>query len=59
MAFESQLVQLSKGSSLFCGSSGNPKDLEKIHKVVITYEQFFYVIGVYQNKEVKDKEKIV
>ena len=37
MTFENQYNQIVKGNSLFCGSGGNPKDLEKIHKIILTY----------------------
>jgi len=54
-SFENQLNQISKGSSLFCGSGGNPKELEKTHKNILAFENFFYVIGVYQTKESREK----
>lgn len=39
--FDTQLQALSKGSSLFCGSSGNPKQLESIFKRLAGYEHIF------------------
>lgn len=35
--FEEQFTQVSKGSSLFCGSSGNPKQLDQTYKRLAGY----------------------
>lgn len=68
--FESHISQMSKGSSIFCGSSGNPKQLDQVYKRVLSYEYIFNIIGVYQDKKIKedivsnviellDKEKMI
>lgn len=45
---------MSKGSSLFCGSSGNPKQLEQAYKRLASYQHIFTVIGAYQDKKIKE-----
>ncbi len=35
--FDTQLASLSKGSSFFCGSGGNPKQLENTFKRLAGY----------------------
>lgn len=52
--FDNQLSALSKGSSLFCGSGGNPKQLENTFKRLAGYEHIFEVIRPFQDKAIKD-----
>lgn len=51
--FDTQLAALSKGSSIFCGSGGNPKQLESIFKRLAGYEHIFEIIRPFQDKVIK------
>lgn len=52
--FDNQIAALSKGSSFFCGSSGNPKQLENTFKRLSGYEHVFYIIRPFQDKLIKE-----
>jgi len=45
---------MSKGSSLFCGSSGNPKQLENTFRRLAGYEHIFTVIRPFQDRQIRD-----
>lgn len=51
--FDNQLTALSKGSSFFCGSGGNPKQLESTFKRLAGYEHIFEIIRPFQDKIIK------
>lgn len=52
--FEAQLTSLAKGSSLFCGSSGSPKQLEGTFRRLAGYEHIFTVIRPFQDRQIRD-----
>jgi hypothetical protein len=54
MEFDKTLVEMSKGSSFFCGSSTSPKQLDNIFNRLVGYERIFDVIRPFQDKQVRD-----
>ncbi len=52
--FDSQLQALSKGSSIFCGSGGNPKQLESTFRRLAGYERVFEIIRPFQDKQIRE-----
>ena len=44
-----------KGSGFFCGSGDSSKALQPIFRRIVTYQQVFPVIGVYQDKKLKEE----
>lgn len=52
--FDTQLQAMSKGSSLFCGSGGNPKQLESTFRRLAGYEHIFEIIRPFQDKQIRE-----
>ena len=52
--FDNQIAAMNKGSSLFCGSGGNPKQLESTFKRLAGYEHIFEVIRPFQDKQIRE-----
>ena len=52
--FETTLIAIAKGSSFFCGSGANPKQLESIFGRLTGYEHIFSIIRPFQDKQIRD-----
>lgn len=52
--FENTLIAVGKGSSFFCGSSTNPKQLENIYSRLIGYERLFEIVRPFQDRQIRD-----
>ena len=48
------MIAVGKGSSLFCGSSTSPKQLESSFSRIIGYEHIFEVVRPFQDKKIKE-----
>lgn len=52
--FENTLIAIGKGTSFFCGSSTNPKQLDNIFNRLVGYEHTFEVISPFQDQSIKN-----